>query len=205
MIGFYDYTIILTLSSLISAVLGTIQAVNGSLRLAAFCLAFSGLCDAFDGMVAHTKKNRTEDEKTYGIQLDSLCDVVAFGVFPAMICYQMGVRGVLGLAAICFYCTCAVIRLSYYNVLESNRMNQKITGEKVYHGLPVTSITVILPLVMLAGLFLPAAVMPTVLLGMLFAVGTCFIVDFTMKRPGKWLMTAIIVVVAAAVVLMTVL
>ena len=36
-----------------------------------------------DGRVARTKKNRTEDEKNFGIQLDSLCDVICFGVFPA--------------------------------------------------------------------------------------------------------------------------
>ena len=91
-IGVYDYTVILTYLSLISAVFGMTQAIHGDYKTAVFCLALSGICDAFDGRVARTKKNRTEDEKAFGIQLDSLCDVICFGVFPAMICYLLGVR-----------------------------------------------------------------------------------------------------------------
>ena len=48
-------------------------------------LLFCGLCDAFDGKVARTKKNRTERMKKFGIQIDSLSDLVAFGVLPACI------------------------------------------------------------------------------------------------------------------------
>ena len=46
---------------------------------------FSGLCDAYDGKVARMKKVRTEEEKAFGIQIDSLADMVAFGVLPACI------------------------------------------------------------------------------------------------------------------------
>ena len=67
--------------------------INGFARYALFCLAFSGLCDMFDGKVARTKANRTEDEKRFGIQIDSLCDVVCFGAFPMILCYSMGMRG----------------------------------------------------------------------------------------------------------------
>ena len=80
LIGFYDYTVILTYISVISAVLGMVCAHRGSFGAAMLCLFLSGFCDAFDGTVARTKKNRTEDEKAFGIQLDSLCDVVSFGV-----------------------------------------------------------------------------------------------------------------------------
>ena len=89
-IGFFDYTVILTFLSLISAVIGTILSIKGKIAFAMLCLLICGLFDAFDGAVARTKKNRTEDEKSYGIQLDSLCDAIAFGVFPAIICYMMG-------------------------------------------------------------------------------------------------------------------
>lgn len=101
-IGVYDYTVILTYLSLISSVFGITQAIHSDYKTAIFCLAFSGICDAFDGRVARTKKNRTEDEKNFGIQLDSLCDVICFGIFPALICYLLGVRGAIGLAIISF-------------------------------------------------------------------------------------------------------
>ena len=72
-IGVYDYTVILTYLGLISSVFGITQAIHGDYKVAVFCLAFSGVCDAFDGRVARCKKNRTEDGKNFGIQLDSLC------------------------------------------------------------------------------------------------------------------------------------
>ena len=96
MIGFYNYSVILTYISLISSVFGMSQAIHGRFKVAVFCLALSGLCDMFDGKIARSMKNRTEDEKSFGIQIDSLCDVVCFGIFPAMICYLLGrdtVRG----------------------------------------------------------------------------------------------------------------
>ena len=66
MIGFYDYTVVLTYISFISAVAGIFCASSMQLRWSIFFLAFSGLCDMFDGKVARTKKNRTEDEKSFG-------------------------------------------------------------------------------------------------------------------------------------------
>ena len=104
MIGFYNYTVILTYMSLISALTGMTFAHAEMFGPAVFCLALSGFFDMFDGKVARRKKDRTDDEKLFGIQLDSLCDVVAFGAFPAFLCYCMGVQGRLGFLAVMFYC-----------------------------------------------------------------------------------------------------
>ena len=145
LIGFYDYTVVLTYVSLFSAVIGTVQASKGNISAAIACLAICGICDAFDGTVARTKKNRTEDEKNFGIQLDSLCDVVSFGVFPAFLCYRMGVDGVLGLICVCLYSLCALIRLAFFNVLETKRQQVEEGCNKYYRGLPVTSISIIFP------------------------------------------------------------
>ena len=84
-IGFYDYTVVLTYMSLVSAVLGMVFAHKGLFGAAMLCLFFSGFCDAFDGTVARTKKNRTDTERKFGIQIDSLSDLIAFGVLPACI------------------------------------------------------------------------------------------------------------------------
>ncbi len=59
--------------------------MNGSPYSALLCLMVSGLLDAFDGRIARTKKNRTEQEKRFGIQIDSLNDVVCFGVLAAFL------------------------------------------------------------------------------------------------------------------------
>ena len=87
MIGVYDYTVILTYVSLLSAGMGIFISLSGYGHpyVGIFFLLVCGLCDAFDGKVARTKKNRTDIEKKFGIQIDSLSDLVAFGVLPACI------------------------------------------------------------------------------------------------------------------------
>ena len=105
LIGVYNYTVILTYMSLISGLVG--MKLGSDLKFGAdiICLAISGICDLFDGTVARTKKNRTDDEKNFGIQLDSLCDVICFGVFPAVFLYYRGLNTAVGLiilASTCF-------------------------------------------------------------------------------------------------------
>ena len=87
MLGVYDYTVILTYMSLISATTGILVSLPGYGHpyIGVFFLLACGLCDAFDGMVARTKKNRTVFHKNFGVQIDSLSDLVAFGVLPACI------------------------------------------------------------------------------------------------------------------------
>ena len=183
LIGFYDYTVILTYASLLSAVAGMTLASKGRFTAAVFCLLASGVCDAFDGMVARTKKNRTDDEKAFGIQLDSLCDVVSFGVFPAFLCYHMGVDGVIGGCVMFLYCMCAVIRLAFFNVVEGKRQQTEGGCNKTYRGLPVTSISIIFPIVYAAKFILSASLFSGVLHILLAVVAFLFILDFSVKKP----------------------
>ena len=78
MIGVYDYTVLATYLSLAFGVSGILAAMNGSPYSALLCLMVSGLLDAFDGRIARTKKNRTEQEKRFGIQIDSLNDCLLY-------------------------------------------------------------------------------------------------------------------------------
>jgi CDP-diacylglycerol--serine O-phosphatidyltransferase len=183
LIGVYDYTVILTYLSLFSAVIGQVQAGRGKLGFAVACVAFSGFCDAFDGAVARTKKNRTEDEKAFGLQLDSLCDVICFGIVPAYICHAFGVRGVFGVAVMFLYTLCAVIRLAFFNVIEAKRQQTEEGKNKYYRGLPVTSISIVLPITYLVGTLLPEKLFVVMLYIMLAVVGLLFVVDFRVKKP----------------------
>lgn len=83
MIGFYDYTVVVTYISLVSSILGMFCAIDGKLTLAVSCLAFSGLCDMFDGKIARTKKNRTDDEKSFGIQMILSVTLSVLGFFQS--------------------------------------------------------------------------------------------------------------------------
>ena len=183
LIGFYDYTVILTYLSLLSAVVGMNFAAKGSYSAAVLCLLFSGICDAFDGIVARSKKNRTDDEKAFGIQIDSLCDAVSFGVFPAFICYHMGVNRVLGLACVFVYVLCAVIRLAFFNVIEGKRQQAEGGCNKTYRGLPVTSISMIFPVLYCLNFILSDLAFLVLLHVMLVVIAFLFVLDFSVKKP----------------------
>jgi len=182
-LGFYDYTVILTYTSLISAVAGIFCTTNDRHSAAVVCLMICGFCDAFDGTVARTKKNRTEDEKAFGIQIDSLCDAVSFGVFPAVMSYCMGLKGFPGIAIAATYCLCAVIRLAFFNVLEAKRQQTEAGSRKTYRGLPVTTIALIYPLMYGLQIFLPAAFFRILLHGVMAVTAFLFVLDFSVKKP----------------------
>ena len=202
MIGYYNYTVVLTYISLASSVFGMTQAIHGRFKTAILCLAISGLCDMFDGKIARTKKDRTEDEKAFGIQIDSLCDVVCFGAFPALICYLLGVRGPIGIAAIILYCVNSVVRLAYFNVMEAKNALVTETGEKYYRGLPITSMAIVLPLVFMVQFFVPDYIFRLCLVLALIIVGILFVVDFKLKKPNNATLAVLVAVVGVAVLIM---
>ena len=80
MIGFYDYTVILTYAGALAGMLGIVMSVHGLYVNAILCMAVALVCDTLDGIVARKKKNRTKNEMLFGIQIDSLCDLISFGV-----------------------------------------------------------------------------------------------------------------------------
>ena len=167
-IGCYDYTVILTYLSVASAIVGMVFAHKGIFGAAMLCLFLSGFCDAFDGTVARTKKNRTEDEKAFGIQLDSLCDVVSFGAAPAFACYCMGVDSAVGVVILCAYVICAVIRLAFFNVQEAKRQQVESGCNKYYRGLPVTASSIIFPVFYLLRPLMPGKIRKGHPMGVLF-------------------------------------
>lgn len=156
-IGFYDYTTWLTYISLASAIIGIIQASKGNLVFGVICILFSGFCDMFDGIVARTKKNRTQDQKNFGIQIDSLTDVIAFGVTPAVVFYFHGVKSILGIAILVIYVLCGLIRLAFFNVLETKRQANPNESAclKAFRGMPITFSAIITPIVCFIGWLLP--------------------------------------------------
>lgn len=101
-----------------------------------------------------------------------------------------------------FYCICGVIRLAYFNVIETNNFFSEEEHEKVYYGLPITSIAVILPLIYLLSMPLTEKAFSHVLLIMLLAVGMLFISNFKMKKPSNKVLFAICAVVACALLFM---
>lgn len=201
MIGFYDYTVILTYISFISAMAGIFSASTMQLRWAIFFLAFSGLCDMFDGKIARTKKNRTEDEESFGIQIDSLCDIVCFGVLPIVICYKLGMTRIYSMAILALYGLAGLIRLGYFNVMEAKRQKEEGGARKYYQGLPITSMAIALPLLFVVSPLFPTHGAFIVALHIVVAlVGFLFILNFRLRKPSVKEVLLIVAVVALAVV-----
>lgn len=197
MIGFYNYSVIVTYLGVISSMIGISLAYNGIFDGAILCLALAGACDTFDGKIARAMKNRTHEMEIFGVQIDSLCDMVCFGVTPAVICYQMGLKSVAGICCEIFFVLCGVIRLAYFNMLEELKHSKSASADekKYYHGLPITSITIIFPVVYMFRTLLDGHF--TILLAvMLLFVGFFYILDFRLKKPGNAVVAAIMAFVA---------
>ncbi len=145
-IGYYNYTVVLTYLGMISACIGMFLAIDHKLWLSLWCLMVAGLCDMFDGTVASTKP-RDENQKRFGIQIDSLCDLVGFGVLPGVIVYTVSENKLTSAVTAVFITLAAVIRLAYFNVLEENRQKEETGHRKSYLGVPVTTIALLLPIV----------------------------------------------------------
>ena len=199
MIGFYSYTVVLTYLGLASAAMGMILTFQGFAKYALFCLAFSGLCDMFDGKVARLKKDRTEDDKRFGIQIDSLCDVVCFGAFPMILCYSIGMRGPAGISILVFYLIAGVIRLAFFNVMEEKRQDETDEARKYYQGLPITSIAIILPLFCTLRPLLGHRFLSELHICIL-TVGLLFIINFPLRKPGWKMLTLLVAIVSCALI-----
>lgn len=148
MLGYYDYTVVLTYCGMLSAFWGILYVISEQYPEAIFCLMLAGICDMFDGAVASTRK-RTDREKVFGIQIDSLSDLISFGVLPGIFVYMISDKNVFAGLAVSMFLLCALIRLAYFNVLEEERQRKTEEKRKSYLGIPVTAIAVVLPIIYL--------------------------------------------------------
>lgn len=196
MIGFYNYTVILTYLGLVSGVMGILNVTSGNVRTALLCLMVSGICDMFDGKIASTME-RTRPEKRFGIQIDSLSDLVCFGVLPALIGYHCAGKTVLATGIAALYVLCALIRLAWFNVDEEERQEQEACRRKEYLGLPVTASAVLLPLFIGTG-WLNSLPMAELSHWLLLWIAIAFLTPFHMKKPGKYGMGLLVLLGLAA-------
>ena len=182
MIGVYNYTVAATYLALLLGLGGIYAAAQAKPLSAILCLMLSGLLDAFDGRIARTKKDRTEAEKRFGIQIDSLNDLVCFGVLPAAVGWSIGCGGVWFLATMSFFVLCALIRLAYFNVMEEERQEQTDALRHCYLGVPVTASAFVMPLFYLLALYLELDRAVFYAVGA-FLLGVLYITPLHVRKP----------------------
>lgn len=172
-LGFYNYTVVLTYLGMLISFVGISCAIEKEISSAMICLMLSGICDMFDGSIAATKE-RSLEEKRFGIQIDSLSDLICFGIFPGILAYIMNEKSYLSFLAAGFYVLCALIRLAYFNVTEEERQDSQDGKRKFYTGLPVTT----------AALFIPAAyVLRRGNIILLLVMAAAFLSPIKIKKP----------------------
>lgn len=110
------------------------------MRYSLILLMLAGICDMFDGKIARMCK-RTEEEKEFGIQIDSLADTVNFLALPVIIMLSLRMTSVFHIIVYILFILCGISRLGVFNC------NADLDAPvEFYTGLPVTSTAIVYPL-----------------------------------------------------------
>ncbi|MEG1610475.1 MAG: CDP-diacylglycerol--serine O-phosphatidyltransferase [Bilophila sp.] len=126
--GVYILPNLFTTASLFTGFFGMILAVQGNIEGCALAILFSALMDGLDGKVARLTNTASE----FGIQFDSLADLVAFGVAPAFMAWMWVLNGYgrLGIGVAFLFVACTALRLARFNV------STAVISKRFFIGLP---------------------------------------------------------------------
>lgn len=200
-IGVYNLANFVTLTGLASSVAACALAAGGCTELAVCMFLVSGLCDMCDGRIARGACGRTHKEKVYGIQIDTVCDMVSFGVTPAVIAYCSGFDKWYDVAVYIVYTLCAAIRLAYFNtqaIEETEDLNMKS-----FTGVPVPFSCMVVPVLVIIGKLIDNAVVVNVINDVLMlGVGIAFIANVKIKKMNLVQSICLVIFELAAVILM---
>ena len=194
-IGYYNLANLITLTGMASSVAACLLAISGNVQVAVMLLMLSGVCDCFDGPVARIKKDRTVGEKVFGVQIDTVSDMVSFGVTPAVILFSIGKHNILPILSggpvllilvslvLIFYVMCAGIRLAYFNTLEITKTDEN--APKIFVGMPVPFSAILFPILYLLAVALPipGKISAIILVAVYLITAILFISNFKMKKP----------------------
>lgn len=182
-VGKWNKSVVLTYAGLLLSVLGICLAFTSEkITYSYCCLMVAGICDLFDGMVARRCK-RTEEEKMFGIELDSLVDVMSFTALPISIFISMGLTSIVHVIIYLVFALFSVARLAYFNIATAD--SEKAV--KYYIGLPVTYTALIFPLLYLLSMVLTDTVFVTVFTCGIAVVSVLEIIKIKVPKPkGIW-------------------
>jgi len=116
----------ITSIGLLSGFYSMVSAVNGHFEVAAVMIVIAFVCDGLDGRIARASRTSSQ----FGVEYDSLSDVVAFGVAPAMLAYSWALRpiGSLGIGVAGLFVLCGALRLARFNVQTASADKSRFVG-----------------------------------------------------------------------------
>lgn len=126
--GIYVLPNSVTLGALFSGFYAIVMAMGGRFEHAAMGIFAAALLDSLDGRVARM----TNTQSAFGEQMDSLCDMVSFGLAPALIAYEWALKGLgkFGWIVAFVYCAAAALRLARFNT------NNAVVDKRFFQGMP---------------------------------------------------------------------
>ncbi len=178
-IGCLNKSVTLTYIGMIFTLVGIFNlSLNGYLDISIIYFILAGICDLFDGVIAR-KCKRNELQKKFGIQLDSLVDVISFVVYPVILLYYIwDTTSFLFILVSVFYMICGITRLAWFNINSDDYKDS-------YQGLPVTYSALIIPI--LYAIFKRTSLMKIIFPIIYCFMGLLFILNVRMKKPrGIW-------------------
>jgi CDP-diacylglycerol--serine O-phosphatidyltransferase len=124
--GIYILPNLITLSSMFAGFYSIVASFNADYERAAWAILIASVFDVLDGWVARLTHTATR----FGIEIDSLADVISFGVAPAVLVYSwsLGSFGRPGWLGAFFLVACAALRLARFNVQMGSAEKKHFTG-----------------------------------------------------------------------------
>ncbi len=176
-----DLPNICSLLGLLSAVTGIYFAIKGNFEAAAIGVLWAVLFDWYDGIIARRMKGRTKVQGVFGAQLDSMIDIVSFGILPAIILLSYGNYNIRFLPGAFVIIAASAIRLSYFNVYG-------LIDSKTYKGLALDNNVLILTFMFLFENFFKHSVFSIIIYVVLMILSAFNLSSIpTPKFGGKWI------------------
>lgn len=172
---------IISLLGLLCAVFGIYFAIEGNFLASVIAVLWAVLFDWFDGIIARKIKVRTKEQGYFGGHLDSMIDIVSFGILPAILLLSYGNYSVWFMpGAFIIIATCA-IRLSYFNVFG-------LIDSKTYKGLALDNNVLILAFIFLFESFFSHTTFSIIIYTLLLILSALNLSSIpTPKFGGKWI------------------
>ncbi len=189
-----DLPNICSLLGLMSAVIGIYFAIQGNFQAAIIGVLWAVLFDWYDGIIARKMKGRTKVQAEFGALLDSMIDIISFGILPAIILLSYGNYNIWFLPGAFVIIAASAIRLTYFNVYG-------LIDSKTYKGFPLDNNVLILALVFLSeGFFTPYAFSIIIYTLMMFLSALNLSSIPTPKLGGKWVYALVTYVIVMTIV-----
>lgn len=181
MLGFAkDLPNICSLAGLLCAILGIYFAIEGNFLVALIGVLWAVLFDWYDGIIARKLKGRTKVQGEFGGQLDSMIDIVSFGILPAILLLSYGNYNIWFIPGAFIIVAACAIRLSYFNVFG-------LIDSKTYRGMPLDNNVLILAFIFLFESFFEHSTFSIIIYVILVLLSALNLSSIpTPKFGGKW-------------------